>query len=152
MTLSEKILAHAAKKDQVSAGEIVTVDLDWCMSNDATTHVSIDIFENKVQNKRIADPKKTVFILDHNVPSESVKTTHVQNKMRKFAREHGIHLHDGEGVCHQILLVLQTQWVQLVLGLREDPCYRYFLEVQIGQVSLGDQQHLEHLEQRGATW
>ncbi len=122
MTLSEKILAYAAKKERVSAGEIVTVDLDWIMSNDATTHVSIDIFENTVKNKRIADPKKVVFILDHNVPSESVKTTHVQNKMRRFGREHGINLHDGEGVCHQILLEKYVSPGQVIIAADSHTC------------------------------
>ena len=53
MAITEKILAHAAKRDQVKAGEIVTVEVDWLMTNDATTHVSIDIFENKVKNKQL---------------------------------------------------------------------------------------------------
>jgi 3-isopropylmalate/(R)-2-methylmalate dehydratase large subunit len=92
------------------------------MSNDATTHVSIDIFENKVKNKRIADPKKTIFVVDHNVPSESVKTTHVQNILRNFAKEHGIHLHDGEGVCHQILLEQYVSPGQVVLAADSHTC------------------------------
>ncbi len=122
MTITEKILAHAAHKDSVKAGEIVTVDIDWLMTNDATTHVSIDIFENKVKNKRIHNPKNTIFILDHNVPSESVKTTHVQNKMRKFAKIHGIPLHDGEGVCHQILLEKYVSHGQVVLAADSHTC------------------------------
>jgi 3-isopropylmalate/(R)-2-methylmalate dehydratase large subunit len=122
MTITEKILARAANKDHVKAGEIVTVDVDWLMSNDATTHVSIDIFENKVKNKRITNPKNTIFIIDHNVPSESVKTTHVQNKMRKFAREHGIPMHDGEGVCHQILLEEYVSPGQIVVAADSHTC------------------------------
>ena len=122
MTITEKILARAAHKDQVKAGEIVTVDLDWLMTNDATTHVSIDIFENKVKNKRIANPQKTIFILDHNVPSESIKTTQVQNKMRKFARAHGMPLHDGEGVCHQILLEKYVSPGQVVIAADSHTC------------------------------
>lgn len=122
MTITEKILAHAARKAQVTAGEIVTVNLDWLMTNDATTHVSIDIFEKKVKHKRIADPKKTVFILDHNVPSESVKTTQVQNKMRKFGRAHGMPIHDGEGVCHQILLEKYVAPGQAVIAADSHTC------------------------------
>ncbi len=122
MTITEKILAHTAKRAQVRAGEIVTVDVDWRMTNDATTHVSIDVFENTVKKKQIADPKKTIFILDHNVPSESVKTTNVQNKMRKFAREHGILLHDGEGVCHQILLEQYVSPGQVVIAADSHTC------------------------------
>lgn len=122
MTITEKILAHAAHKDHVNAGEIVTVDVDWLMSNDATTHVSVDIFENKVKNKRIANPQRTIFIIDHNVPSESVKTTHVQNKKRRFARKHGIPLHDGEGVCHQLLLEKYVSPGQIVVAADSHTC------------------------------
>jgi 3-isopropylmalate/(R)-2-methylmalate dehydratase large subunit len=122
MTITEKILAHAAHKNQVKAGEIVTVDVDWLMTNDATTHVSIDIFEKQVKNKRIANPKKTIFILDHNVPSESVKTTQVQNKMRKFGREHGMPIHDGEGVCHQLLLEKYVSPGEVVLAADSHTC------------------------------
>lgn len=122
MTITEKILAQAAHKDQVAAGEIVTVDVDWLMTNDATTHVSIDIFENKVKNKRIANPKKTIFILDHNVPSEQVKTTQVQNKMRAFGRKHGMPIHDGEGVCHQLLLEKYISPGQVLLAADSHTC------------------------------
>lgn len=122
MTISEKILARAARKDTVRAGGIVTVDVDWLMSNDATTHVSIDIFEQRVNNKQIANPKKTVFILDHNVPSEQVKTTEVQNKMRAFARKHGLPLHDGEGVCHQLLLEQYVSPGDIVLAADSHTC------------------------------
>ena len=122
MTISEKILAQAAHKDVVQAGEIVTVDVDWLMTNDATTHVSIDIFEQKVKNKHIANPEKTICILDHNVPSEQVKTTEVQNKMRAFARKHGMPLHDGEGVCHQLLLEKYVSPGNVVLAADSHTC------------------------------
>ncbi len=122
MTISEKILARSAHRDVVQAGEIVTVDVDWLMTNDATTHVSIDIFEQHVNNKRIANPEKTVFILDHNVPSEQVKTTQVQNKMRRFARKHGMPLHDGEGVCHQLLLEKYVSPGEVVLAADSHTC------------------------------
>lgn len=122
MTISEKILARAAHKDVVKAGEIVTVDVDWLMTNDATTHVAIDIFENKVKRKRIANPAHTVFIMDHNVPSESVKTTQVHNKMRTFAKKHGIPVHDGEGICHQLLLEKYVSPGQVVLAADSHTC------------------------------
>lgn len=122
MTITEKILARAAHKEQVKAGEIVTVDVDWLMTNDATTHVSIDIFEQKVKNKRIANPQKTIFILDHNVPSESVKTAQVQNKMRAFGRKHGMPVHDGEGVCHQLLLEKYISPGEVLLAADSHTC------------------------------
>ena len=39
MTIGEKIIARAAKVDQVKAGEIHTIEVDRLMSNDGTTHL-----------------------------------------------------------------------------------------------------------------
>ena len=43
MTIAEKIIAAAAGVDSVKAGDIHTVELDRLMSNDGTTHLTIDI-------------------------------------------------------------------------------------------------------------
>lgn len=122
MTHTEKILARAANKPFVRPGDIVSVPIDWCMTNDATTHISIDLFNREVKNKRIHNPERTVFVIDHNVPSESIKTTEVQNKMRRFAREHGIRLHDGEGVCHQLLMEKYIRPGQIVVAADSHTC------------------------------
>ena len=74
MTIAEKIIAAAAGVDSVKPGDIHTVTLDRMMSNDGTTHLTVDMYNNKLKNPRIADPKKLVFIVDHNVPSDSPKT------------------------------------------------------------------------------
>lgn len=42
--------------------------------------------------------------MDHNVPAENPKTAQAHKKMRDFAREHGIRLYEGQGVCHQIMM------------------------------------------------
>ena len=99
MTIGEKIIARAAKVDQVKAGEIHTIEVDRLMSNDGTTHLTVDMYRNKLKNPHIADAKKVVFIVDHNVPSDSPKTAASQKKMRDFAREHGIDFWEGKG-CH----------------------------------------------------
>ncbi len=44
------------------------------MSNDGTTHLTVDMYHNKLTNPRIADPEKLVFIVDHNVPADNPKT------------------------------------------------------------------------------
>ena len=44
MTISEKIIASAAGLEKVSAGEIHTVNVDRLMSNDGTTHLTIDMY------------------------------------------------------------------------------------------------------------
>ena len=43
MTIAEKIIAAAAGKKEVRAGDIHTVELDLLMSNDGTTHLTVDM-------------------------------------------------------------------------------------------------------------
>ena len=80
MTIAEKIIAAAAGVDSVKPGDIYTVQLDHLMSNDGTTHLTVDMYNNKLKNPHIADTKKLVFIVDHNVPSDSPKTAASQKK------------------------------------------------------------------------
>lgn len=86
MTIAEKIIAAAAGVDSVKPGDIHTVNVDRLMSNDGTTHLTIDMFNNKIKNPRIADVSKLVWIVDHNVPSDSPKTAASHKKMRDFAK------------------------------------------------------------------
>ena len=72
MTIGEKIIARAAKVDQVKAGEIHTIEVDRLMSNDGTTHLTIDMYHNQLKHPKIADKDKLVFIMDHNVPAEKI--------------------------------------------------------------------------------
>lgn len=104
MTIGEKIIARAAKVPEVKAGEIHTVELDRLMSNDGTTHLTIDMFHNDLKHPKIADKDKLVFIIDHNIPAENPKTAEAHRKMRNFAREHKIAFYEGKGVCHQIMV------------------------------------------------
>ena len=104
MTIGEKIIARAAKADEVHAGEIHTIEVDRLMSNDGTTHLTIDMYQNDLKHPKIADKDKIVFIMDHNVPAENPKTAQAHRKMRNFAKEHGIALYEGKGVCHQIMV------------------------------------------------
>ena len=101
MTIAEKIIAAAAGVESVKPGDIHTVNLDRLMSNDGTTHLTIDMYRNQLDHPRIADASKLVFIVDHNVPADNPKTAASQKKMRDFARENGIDFWEGKGVCHQ---------------------------------------------------
>lgn len=122
MTIAEKIIALAAGVNEVKAGDIHTVTLDWMMSNDGTTHLTVDMYHNKLNHPRIADPKKMVFIVDHNVPSDSPKTAASQKKMRDFAREHDIDFWEGKGVCHQIMMEHYVCPGELIFGADSHTC------------------------------
>ena len=122
MTIAEKIIARAAGVSQVKAGDIHTVKLDRMMSNDGTTHLTVDMYHNQLKNPRIADPKRMVFIVDHNVPADNPKTAASQKKMRDFAREHGIDFWEGKGVCHQIMMEHYVCPGELIFGADSHTC------------------------------
>ena len=122
MTIAEKIIAAAAGVDSVKPGDIHTVKLDRLMSNDGTTHLTVDMYRNKLKNPHIADPGKLVFIVDHNVPSDSPKTAASQKKMRDFAKENNIDFWEGKGVCHQVMIENYVRPGELIFGADSHTC------------------------------
>ena len=122
MTIGEKIIARAAKVDQVKAGEIHTIEVDRLMSNDGTTHLTIDMYHDQLKHPQIADKDKLVFIMDHNVPAENPKTAAAHRKMRNFAKEHEIKLYEGKGVCHQIMVENHVCPGEFIMGADSHTC------------------------------
>lgn len=122
MTIGEKIIARAAGVAEVKPGDIHTVKLDRMMSNDGTTHLTIDMYNNQLKNPKIADKDKLVFIMDHNVPAENPKTAQAHKKMRDFAKEYGITLYEGKGVCHQIMVEDFVCPGELIFGADSHTC------------------------------
>ncbi len=121
MTIAEKIIARASGNKVVKANDICTVELDLLMSNDGTTHITVDKY-NALKHPRIADTSKLVWIVDHNLPSDSVKTAASHKKMRDFAKEHGITYYEGEGVCHQVMMEKHVRPGQLIFGADSHTC------------------------------
>ena len=122
MTIAEKIIARAAGVSEVRPGDIHTVEVDRLMINDGTTHLTIDMYHNKLKHPHIADVSKLVWIVDHNVPSDSPKTAASQKKMRDFAKEHGIKFYEGQGVCHQIMMENHVCPGELIFGADSHTC------------------------------
>lgn len=122
MTIAEKIIAAAAGVEYVKPGDIHTVEVDQLMSNDGTTHLTIDMYHQKIKNPRIADVSKLVWIVDHNVPCDSPKTAASHKKMRDFAKEHGIKFYEGAGVCHQIMMENHVRPGELIFGADSHTC------------------------------
>jgi len=122
MTIAEKIIAAAAGAETVQPGDIHTVTLDRMMSNDGTTHLTIDMYNRQLTNPSIADTKKLVFIVDHNVPADNPKTAASHKKMRDFAKEHQIDFWEGKGVCHQIMMENYVRPGELIFGADSHTC------------------------------
>lgn len=97
MTIAEKIIAAAAGVESVKPGDIHTVELDRLMSNDGTTHLTVDMYNNKLKNPHIADTGKLVFIVDHNVPSDCPKTAASHPRRRCVILQRQITLISGKG-------------------------------------------------------
>ena len=72
MTIAEKIVARAAGLPEVHANEIHTVELDYLMSNDGTTHLTIDMYNN-LKNPRIKDVSKLVWIVLDRGPQRALR-------------------------------------------------------------------------------
>ena len=121
MTIAEKIIARAAGVESVKPGDIHTVGVDRLMSNDGTTHLTIDMY-NKLKDPHIADISKLVWIIDHNVPADSPKTAASHKKMRDFARANGITFYEGKGVCHQIMMENHVCPGELIFGADSHTC------------------------------
>lgn len=122
MTIAEKIIAAAAGVSQVKPGDIHTVEVDRLMSNDGTTHLTIDMYNNKLKNPHIADTSKLVWIVDHNVPADSPKTAASHKKMRDFAKANNITFYEGKGVCHQIMMENHVRPGELIFGADSHTC------------------------------
>jgi 3-isopropylmalate/(R)-2-methylmalate dehydratase large subunit len=111
MTVVEKILAKAAGRATLQAGDVVEPRVDLAMSHENAALVVNqfhEVFKGTGLEPKIWDPSKIAIIFDHRVPAESSKTASNQKKVREFVAQHGItRFHDirGDegGICHQIL-------------------------------------------------
>jgi 3-isopropylmalate/(R)-2-methylmalate dehydratase large subunit len=101
-TISEEILSKHVKKE-VSAGQIVITPVDFMMSQDGTTPLTILAFD-KMEGKGFHDPDRYCAVIDHNVPSPLEGVSNLHTRMRDFVGKYGGTLYDiGEGVCHQLV-------------------------------------------------
>jgi 3-isopropylmalate/(R)-2-methylmalate dehydratase large subunit len=104
MTLAEKILARASRRDSVQPEEIVVADVDVALSHENADLVRKSFAEIGVP--RVWDPGKIVIILDHRVPAESERTATTHKAIREFVAAQGIrNFYDvgRGGICHQVL-------------------------------------------------
>ncbi len=88
-TITEKILARAAGRGEVAAGDIVEARVDLALANDITAPLAMDEFE-KAGFTKVFDPARIALVPDHFTPNKDIKTAGQVKRMREFARRHGI--------------------------------------------------------------
>ena len=104
MNITEKILAKASGKKTVHPGEIIDANVDMVMVHDLTGPLAVEAFK-KIGKQEVWDKQKTVVILDHQVPAESIKAAELHQTMRQFAKDQNIRIYDigRGGICHQVM-------------------------------------------------
>ncbi len=102
-TISEKILS--AKSGRPAwAGNVVVCRADFALGTDGSTPMALDYFAS-MGGRRVCDPERIVFALDHYAPAPSRHTAQIHQRMRDFAAAEGIALWDvGEGIGHQLMV------------------------------------------------
>lgn len=88
-TLTEKILARAAGRDEVHAGDIIEAQVDLALANDITAPLAIAEFE-KAGFTKVFDPAHIALVPDHFTPNKDIKAAGQSKKMREFACKHEI--------------------------------------------------------------
>lgn len=105
MTMTQKILAEAAGKPSVKAGDLIMAKLDLVLGNDITTPVAIGEF-NKIGCGTVFDRTKIALVPDHFVPNKDIKSAEQAMAVRTFAASHDIlnYFEVGEmGIEHALL-------------------------------------------------
>ena len=91
MTLTEKILARAAGKSRVQAGENVWVKADVLMTHDVCGPGTIGVFKREFgKTAKVWDRNKVVIIPDHYIFTADSMSNRNVDILRDFVREQGI--------------------------------------------------------------
>lgn len=118
--ICEKIISEHAGKS-VSAGDIVTVKVDYCFTHDASGPLVINYL--KELGKPPFNPKRCIIFIDHVVPSHKAEISNEQAKLRRFAQENGLIFYEaGNGVCHQLMVENFASPGELIIGGDSHTC------------------------------
>src|SRR5437879_658502 len=126
MTMTEKILARAAGREEVRPGDLLLAKVDFAMGHDLTIPPSGRIMREQMGAERVWDPKRVAVVQDHFQPAKDAASATLGRLTREFARDMGIewYFEVGQGgICHTVLpergLVLPGE---LVVGADSHSC------------------------------
>lgn len=101
-TIIEKIIGNKVGHE-VKPGDIVTVDVDWCMVDDIMAPFTIRKFE-QMGFQKVWDPEKVVLIYDHFLPATQVDDSRHFREADAFVEKYGLtNVHRTDGICHQLM-------------------------------------------------
>ncbi|MEA2037164.1 MAG: 3-isopropylmalate dehydratase large subunit [Nanoarchaeota archaeon] len=104
-TITEKILAKHAGKNEIKPGELVNADIDIVMCHDVTTPPAIKMLNERGMDK-VFDKDKIVVTPDHFVPNKDIKSAELAKRLREWVNKNKIDNYyevGKHGVCHALL-------------------------------------------------
>lgn len=122
-TLAEKIIGSHTAEDDVSAGEVVIVRVDYTFSHDAAGPLLINQMSKLKLQSTMESKNRTIFFIDHAVPSPTKELSNDQAIVRKHALGNELILSDaGNGICHQVMAEDYSSPGDLVVGTDSHTC------------------------------
>jgi 3-isopropylmalate/(R)-2-methylmalate dehydratase large subunit len=89
-TLAEKIIAaHAEDAAQVSAGDLVTVNVDVVMANDITAPIAIESFD-AIGVGEVFNPDRVMLVPSHFAPNKDIKSAEQTRTLAMFAESQSL--------------------------------------------------------------
>lgn len=124
-TITEKILAWHAGRDEVRPGELINARVDLALANDITAPLALEAFR-AMGAERVFDPARVVLVPDHFAPARDILAAENCALIRDFARRQGLeHYYEvgRAGIEHVLLpeegLVLPGE---LIVGADSHTC------------------------------
>ncbi|MEX1311545.1 MAG: 3-isopropylmalate dehydratase large subunit [Candidatus Sulfomarinibacteraceae bacterium] len=104
-TLAEKILLDHSDVEDLSPGDIVSVRCDLVLANDVSGPVAFAAME-RMGAATVFDRAKVVMVADHFMPAKDVRSAELQQRLREWSREQGVHFFDQGrgGIEHAVLI------------------------------------------------
>jgi 3-isopropylmalate/(R)-2-methylmalate dehydratase large subunit len=122
-TLAEKLIGSHTAKGVASAGEVVIVRVDYTFTHDAAGPLLIQQLNELRNISAKLEGDRTVFFIDHAVPSPTKELSNDQATVRNYALVNGLILSDaGNGICHQILAEDYASPSDLIVGTDSHSC------------------------------
>ncbi|WP_022847678.1 MULTISPECIES: 3-isopropylmalate dehydratase large subunit [unclassified Desulfurobacterium] len=89
MTITQKILAEHAGKEEVHPGELIMCKVDIALANDVTAPIAIKRIK-ELGAEKVFDKDKIALVPDHFTPAKDIKSAEQVKMMRDFAKEFNI--------------------------------------------------------------
>jgi len=103
-TIAEKILARAAGKDRVRAGEDIKARPDFVIAYDFPGYTDV-IFRQMKEDfgvEKVMAPERYALFIDHMVPAVTPKEEELHQITRDWGAEQGVPVYERKGIGHQV--------------------------------------------------